>query len=233
MSAHDSAMSMDREAEKAQFLMNGFWCYSCLCTGQGLAGLSPMVSSKQKCLCIRIEETSGEECCGPLGCISGLNKMLCCIQMSEFPPDPLMIGCCNKFCIGAPPTGPGKGVSAEQFEQMQFVANTFWCWYCCCSGSGFGGVGDPLIKGQSKMLCCRQNCETDDICGTEGTTESCCYSYRKCLCLLDYFQCLPALGNTPGIGCCGVMCAMQKFADAREPIIGAPAQQTELADRDV
>jgi len=232
MSAHNQAMEADREAEKSQFLQNTFWCYSCLCYGCGLQGLQPLVHGKQKFLCMRSEVTSGEECVGDLGLVSSLSKIMCCIHMAEFPPDPLLCGACNFFCIGTPPREPTRGVSAEQFEQMQFMANTFWLYYCCCTGYGFASCGDPLVKGQSKICCCRQNVETDDMCGSPGTTESCCYQYSKFLCLSQYQQCLPAMENTPGCGVCGVMCCMKKFGEAREPVIGAP-EQTEMADRDV
>merc|ERR1711972_1142300 len=120
-------------------MKKSFWCTSCCCQGHGCSSdMSPCCWSMQKSFCCHGQTTSGEECCGPLGICSNLNKFCCCIGHSQFPPDPLMCAICNCFIIGKPPTAP-MVMNAEQASNIAFLQNTFWCYYCCCQGEGCVG----------------------------------------------------------------------------------------------
>ena len=217
--------SADRnvEAEKLQFLKDQFWLCSALCVGNGIKGPTPIYDHKRKFLCLRWEGNSNEECMGELGLCAGLQKTFCCINMAEFPPDPLMLACCGKFLVGQPPVAAVRGASPEQAEQMSFVKDTFWLWYCCCQGIGLTSPMEPsMIKGTSKFFCLRDNCETDDIMGTPGTTDSFAYQYQSCCCFSTYCQLLPAMEMTPGIACCNQSCGMQNLGNAREALLVDP-----------
>lgn len=205
---------MKSEVEKLQFLTDTFWCYSCLCVGCGAAGLAPCCQSKYKWCCCRMEGSSSEDCAGDQGICSGMQKTFCCITMCEFLPDPCLCAICNQFVIGQKPDGViHAGESLGQMEQESYMKNTFWCLYCLCTGLGCTSPGEPvLIKGTHKIFCCKKDCETDDCCGTPGTTDSCCYHYHKQCCIKTYCQCMPASNMTPGCGICNFMCCMHNLA---------------------
>lgn len=195
-----AALDYEVQRERAEFLTNTCWCVSCYCCAAGVQGPCPIYWQTNKCLCIRSVGTTGEQCCGDLGCCSGISKFLCCMSMFEFPPDPLMVGVCGKFCIGGEgSTRTVRLVSPEQYEQMAWARDACWLLYCCCCGLGCVRPCDPLVKVQAKFLCMMDKCETTDICDDQG----CCASHCKVCCLSEFAGFPPTM--TPGIGLCGMM----------------------------
>jgi len=212
MDRAQARMAEQREDDQAEFLQDSCWVYSCLCMGFGLANPFPCAYGSVKVCCCTQETTTGAECMGDGGCCSSMQKCLCCVQFSEFPPDPVLIGCCNIFCVGSIPDGDeleAKGMSVHQVEQMAFLHDSFWLYYCCCFGYGCHGCGDPLIKGKSKCFCCISDFETANPFDEFGY----CYKYSKCCCCKEYGQCLPRSDHTPGVGLCGLICCLQNFGD--------------------
>lgn len=215
--AANAALRMEREAEITNMLKDTCWVWSCC--GCGLHTPCPVVWSYQKCLCVRIVSTSGEECCGHQGCCSEMSKLCCVINHTQVPPNPCKCGLCNFFCLGGHPRRPAVMTAAEA-EQASFFQNSFWCHYCCCNGCGVTRCGNPLVKGSQKCFCVKTICETADVCGTEG----CSFSVQKGCCMVGHNQCPPAM--SPGIGCCNILC-MGNLSDSAREVLVAP-EQTEM-----
>lgn len=224
--AASTALDYEVQREKAEFLANTCWCLSCYCCAQGVRGPCPMYWQSSKCLCCRSVGTTGEQCCGDLGCCSGIAKCLCFMSMYEFPPDPLMCALCGTFCMGGEgSTRTVRLVSPEQYEQMAWARDACWLCYCCCCGWGLVRCCDPLVKAQSKICCLMDKVETTDLCDEQG----CCASHFQCCCLAEFCGCPPTM--TPGIGLCGITTCQNipMNPDARAVILAAAPAQKEMS----
>jgi len=216
-------LELDRDSRKAEILHKTCWLCSCYCFGVGLSTCCPMVLQQDKCCCILADAKSDAECCGDLGCISGLDKILCGVMMHEFPPSPCMCAVCSCFCCGKPGTQPVKNLTADEFEQMAFMKDVFWVLYCCCAGFGCARCSDPLVKGKTKLMCCLQNCET-----AAPDQAGCCYMYEKWFCFSTYVQYPPRGDLTPGVGCCGVTCGRSMGDDRAVMVQGRQVEMSRV-----
>jgi len=112
-----------------------------------------------------------------------------------------MIGMCNFFCVGAPPTGSAM-MTASQAQQVAFLQNTCWLYYCCCFGYGCTSKFDsPMCMGRDKCFCISAERSTTDFVGPRGF----CLSAAKCACLSSYQTCPTHI--TPGCGLCNFLVA--------------------------
>jgi len=206
-------------AEVQSVLSETCWIYSCCCVGYGCADPTKnCIWGEQKCLCMRSSVSSNEEVCGPLGCVSLLQKQFCCIVEETCPPKECRVGLCGIFCVGGQPDIPGI-MSSHEAQSLSFFHDTCWLLYCCCYGYGCTRCADPLCKGRSKICCLVQDMETAECCGDEG----CMFQVSKCTCVIAQMQCPCPM--TPGIGCCGVLCCGGNLDQAPQAIPTSGFQQ--------
>lgn len=203
----------------AGFLKDTCWVYSCCVCGLGCTSCTPLVQGQHKICCCRNRATTGEECCGPLGCCGGLTKLCCFVHHNAFG-GPMKCALCNAFVCGGQPTASGM-YGADEAMEIALMQSTFWCWYCPCIG-GFGCAGsEPMVKSRSKLCCVMSEAETADCMGPEG----CCTGTSKTCCLAHYQSCPPRM--TPGIGLCNIM-FMSRMGDERDVMVAVqqpPPQQ--------
>lgn len=185
------------ELSRAKVLNDTTWLVYCCCGGQGLGPWKdPLVAAETKELCIRSSCTttkvSDED-----GLCNSVEVCLCIRQQMQIPPMEGAPACAilnKKF-------GSFNGTTkwkANLFDQSKIMDETFWVYYCLCSGCGVGGMDSGIFSAQGKSLCCRgfsnlEPVKVDNVfCSQVGTT----------LCLWSECQIPPAKPN-PEIACFG------------------------------
>merc|ERR1711920_163321 len=99
--------------------------------------------------------------------------------------------------------GGSEGGSSANIPDKLLLENvwkdTFWCYYCCCEGCGFGDVKDPFCAAEYKELCCRGSCSTTDIMADDGL----CNSLEVCLCCVQFCS-FPCYEEQSCCKCCNM-----------------------------
>ncbi|CAE7244415.1 unnamed protein product [Symbiodinium natans] len=164
---------------------------SCCCWGLSCTSCDdPCCLDKHKCCCCSGGCTSGEDCVGQKGCMTGFSKTCCCVQSGSL--NNMAVGCCDIFVLGRP-YGEGRLVEDPETAFMQQVC---WCFYCLCIGWGCG-PSSPFCFNDSKCLCIEEKDTTDEW----WTHEGMCHSNSKAVCLVTRSNFPPS--RRIGCGACG------------------------------
>ncbi|CAE7535997.1 unnamed protein product [Symbiodinium sp. CCMP2456] len=119
------------EAQFAEIEDKSCHLLSCCCWGLSCTACDdPCCLDRHKFCCMSGGCTSGEECCGQKGCLTSFGKALCCVEACSL--NNMAIGCCSVFILGRP-YGEGRLVNDRE---AAFMEEVFWCYYCCCGGTG-------------------------------------------------------------------------------------------------
>jgi len=193
-----SGADADGKLSRAKIINETKWCVYCCCEGWGLGPFSdPLIAAEVKQLCIR-SSSSTTDLMGSDGLCHNTSVMLCLTSQFQLPPvkDAPKVMCCNKKLLGGS-FGSVEWPSESKLFEQKIMDDTFWLYYCCCSGNGLNKMDQGIYSAQFKQLCCRgyTNIEPPTVDGV------CCSQVNTTLCLWGECQMPPAKPN-PTIALC-------------------------------
>lgn len=173
------------------------WIYYCLCEGCGVGGLSPMVLSDVKELCLHTQ--SGMDVPGgPQGFCHSAASCLCISSHCALPPakGSYPCVCCGKE-FGAIRTEGSE--MAGMFDHDNFMKTPTWLIYFLCEGCGVHSPGatGQVIASQFKELCCAGA----TVLESPMSNGVLCSDLTTFLCIYEECAMPPRKGN-PKLACC-------------------------------
>mmetsp|Transcript_52216 Transcript_52216/g.121904 ORF Transcript_52216/g.121904 Transcript_52216/m.121904 type:complete len:205 (-) Transcript_52216:23-637(-) len=184
---------------------------SCCCVGISCTTCdAPCCLDKHKFCCCSGGWTSGSDCVGEKGCLTGFGKTCCCVHACSL--NNMALGACDTFVMGRP---YGEGLVDD--EETAWMQQVNWCCYLLCWGFGCGPY-NPVCFSLSKT-CCLEEKHTRTGCWTR---EGICHHNIKVGPVI-------LRGNFPptkriGCGVCGCAACRDSPAESRSGLV-TPGQQ--------
>jgi hypothetical protein len=196
------------------------WLFYCLCSGEGLGAISPLVMGDQKQLCCH-SQSSTTDIVGEQGLCHTAETCICLTSHCALPPakgTPTCVICNKRF--GTEKRDSGSELKSELFDIETLIDKPFWCIYCFCFGNGINapGAAGPFFAVQFKEFCC-QGMEMLESPVVDGV---CCSQLGTFLCCWNECSLPPAAGNPKCAICTWKLNKDHSEADDKPP--GKPQQ---------